>query len=81
MCQVLGDIHKTTAQAARIHFLQADHIVIGQHGGYTVEIPQPLTMGQHMLPALGNVFPVALGIDPGLDVVAQNTETTGQFVP
>ena len=74
MGQIFRLIDKSAAQATRIHLLQANQVVGAKQGDQAIQVVQALPMGQNMLPTLGDVVPVAPGVDPGLDVVAQDVE-------
>ena len=69
--EVLDLVDVIAAQAACIHLLKPHHIELLEELGDAGQVDQALRVGQHMLPTVGYIVAVLAGIDPALDVVAQ----------
>ncbi len=78
--QVLGDVHETAAQAARVHFLQAHHVETREQGRDAVQVLHARPVGQHVFPSLGDIVTVACRVHTHLDVVAEQAEMLRQPV-
>jgi hypothetical protein len=66
--QVLGLYDTVAAQAAAVHFLQADNIKGFNNVGNAVEIWQAFSAGPYMTPTTRKVIPIRFCADSGLDV-------------
>ncbi|MNF93680.1 hypothetical protein D3C84_763640 [compost metagenome] len=72
--QVLDLVDEAGAQAAAVHFLQRDQVIIAKQGGNLLQIAGAPAVRQQMLPAAGQVVAVALGADADLDIEAEQAQ-------
>lgn len=72
--EVFRLIDKPAANTAAIRLLQSDNIVVRQYAGNLVQGIYPPGMGQNVLPAASQVVAVVLGIDPYLNIEAEQVE-------
>lgn len=72
--EVFGLIDKPAANTAAIRFLQGDQIVVRQYAGNPVQRIGPSGVGQNVLPAAGQVVSIVLGVDPYLNIEAEQVE-------
>src|SRR5699024_10885432 len=72
--QVFGLIDKPRAQAAAVHLLERNDVVIAHQLGNGVHVFHRLAVGQNLAPAARDIFAIAAGGCAGLNVVAQQLE-------
>ncbi|MNI61739.1 hypothetical protein D3C73_1170250 [compost metagenome] len=72
--QVLHLIDVTRTKAAAIYFLQGHQVEIIEQVADFLQIAGAPGVRQQMLPAAGQVMPIALGTDADLDIEAEQTQ-------
>lgn len=72
--QVLHLVNVAAAQTATVTLLQRHHIVVADQPGDSVQVFDAVAIGQHMLPAAGEIMSVGGGVDSHLNIERQQSK-------